>query len=83
MCVSNRTWVGLRDPDRTFPLVPRKRKFDPFGETLRGKLLAGHPRTNRPPESTPARRERSRKKAAGLSGSDPLLIMRGFARAGF
>jgi len=38
---------------------------------------------HRPPESTPARRERSRKKAAGLSGSDPLLIMRGFARAGF
>ena len=31
MCVSNRTWVGLRDSDRTFLLVPKKRKFDPFG----------------------------------------------------
>ncbi len=38
MCVSNRTWVGLRDSDRTFLLVPKKRKFDPFGESLRGKL---------------------------------------------
>ena len=29
---------GLRDSDPSFLLVPKERKFDPFGESLRGKL---------------------------------------------
>jgi hypothetical protein len=36
---------SLAGPDRSFLLLPEKRKFDPFGESLRAKLrqpVSGH-----------------------------------------